>query len=560
MVTEKIGAILQDAAAKAGITEQVILDVPTQKGYGDYATSIALKSVKLLKKAPFLIAQDIVKHIATDPLIKKVEVIKPGFINVWVNEEEFAKRAAQTAKGEFEVAPFHFGENKKVMVEFAHPNTHKLFHIGHLRNISTGEAVVRLLEAVGNKVIRSNYQGDVGLHIAKTLYAIRKDKTDLKAPRTLHEKIKLLGSAYAKGQQDYDEVPAAKDEVHAINKMIYDMSPEIVDMWKETVQWSLEYFAQIYKRVGSRFDRCYYESEMYKRGVEIVNGLVEKGILKKSEGAIVFDGTEYGIDTRVFINSLGFPTYEGKELALAEREFSDFGEIDRNIHVVTPEQTSFFKITFKVEELIDEKKYKGKQFHLAYNWVKLKSGKMSSRTGNVIEGAWLIDEAKKKLASSFKVDEATAETLAVASVKYSFLKVSPVMEIFFDFDESISLDGNSAPYLIYSYVRTQSVLEKETGTQEVTDYSILNEDERALSRKLYLFGTAVHDAAKKLSPSILATYLFELAQEFNQFYQKNPILKSTGNEKAVRVMLTRATGNTIKEGLRLLGIETVRKM
>jgi arginyl-tRNA synthetase len=561
MIKEEIQKILQQAAKQAGVHTEVTLDIPTQKEYGDYATSVALKSVKELKKAPFLIAEDIVKHIEKKGIIRDVKVIKPGFINLWIDPAAFVTAAEDLANGKFTVEPAHLGPEKKVMVEFAHPNTHKLFHIGHLRNIATGESVVRLLEAAGNKVIRSNYQGDVGLHIAKTLYSIRKDKTDLASLKTLTEKIKLLGAAYAKGQQEYDEVPGAKDEIHNINKMIYEKDPAIVDLWTETVKWSLEYFNEIYKRVYSTFDRCYFESEMYKRGTEIVHDLLSKGILKKSEGAVVFDGTDYGTDTRVFINSLGFPTYEGKELALAEKEFADFGTLDRNIHVVTPEQTSFFQVTFKVEELIDPAKYKGKQYHLAYNWVKLKSGKMSSRTGNVIEGTWLIDEAKGILLERFKIDEETAEILAVAAVKYSFLKVSTSMEIYFDFEESITLEGNSAPYLNYTYVRTRSVLGKEQADAAVSlDGVELNDEDRMLAKKLYMFPGVVHEAAQKLSPNIVATYLFELSQDFNLLYQKNPILKAEGTVKALRLMLTKATGNTIHEGLRLLGIKTVQKM
>lgn len=561
MINETVKSILQEATGKTGITAEVVVDVPAQKGFGDFATSIALKSAGLLKKAPRAIAEEIVKNITPSPLIEKVGIIGPGFINVWVNPKEFLGSVNQAAKDEFSFPAHHLGPRKKVMVEFAHPNTHKLFHIGHMRNISTGETVVRLLEAVGNKVIRTNYQGDVGLHIAKCLYAIRKDKVDLKSLKTLQEKIKLLGAAYARGQQDYEAVPGAKDEIHNINKMIYEENPEIVPLWKETVQWSLKYFAGIYKRVGSKFDRLYFESETYKRGIEIVKDLLAKGLLKKSEGAVVFEGKPYGVDTRVFLNSLGFPTYEGKELALAEKEFSDWGELDRDIHVVTPEQTSFFQTTFKVEELIDPAKYKGRQYHLAYNWVQLKSGKMSSRTGNVIEGMWLVDEAKRILMEKFPALPAeTAETLAVGAVKYSFLKVSTAMEIAFDFEDSISLEGNSAPYLNYTFVRTRSVLEKDSAARAFSPDVAMNEEDRKLAKKLYLFPLAVHEAAAKLSPNLLTNYLFELAQDFNLFYQKNPILKAEGDVRGLRLALTRATGATIRKGLSLLGIETVNKM
>lgn len=371
---------------------------------------------------------------------------------------------------------------------------------------------------------------------------------------------------YTAGTKAYEDNPKAKEEVIKINKMIYDQDPDIMPLWKETKRWSLDYFDKVYARVGSHFDRLYLESEFYARGTEVSKNALEKGILEKSQGAIIFNGKKYGLDTRVFINSLGFPTYEGKELGLAEKEFSEFGELDKNIHVVTPEQTSFFKVTFKVEELLNEKKYKNKQYHLIYEWVKLKEGKMSSREGNIIEADWLIDQIKEKILKRFKCDKETAEILAVASAKYSFLKNSTQTIIHFDIDESIAVDGNSAPYLVYTYVRCQSVLKKANITlrQAQDDKSVMvsatNHDELNLLRKLYQFPEIVLKSAEQFSPNFIATYLYELSSQFNLFYQKNPILKSEKDIKELRLLITMATGRIIKKGLELLGIKTVEKM
>lgn len=560
MVINEVQSLIQKAALKIGITGEILVTVPTQKDYGDFATNIALKSASILKKKPIDIAQELIKNIEKGDLISEVKIIGPGFINIWVNPHVFIEEVKKLADNIFIFPPFHFGAQKKVMVEFAHPNTHKLFHIGHLRNIATGETIVRILEAAGNKVIRGNYQGDIGLHIAKCLYGIKSSKTDINKYKTLHEKIEFIGKMYSKGSKLYETDQAAKAEIIKINKMIYDLDKQILPLWEETRRWSLEYYDSIYKRVYSHFDRLYFESEITRRGLEISNEIYKKGILEKSQGAIVFNGKKYGLDTRVFINSLGFPTYEGKELGLAEKEISDFGELDKIIHTVTPEQASFFKVTFKVEELIDEKKYKNKQRHLIYEWVNAKEGKMSSREGNIIEGNWLLDETKKKILSRFNCKLETAEILAVASVKYSFLKNSLDNVVAFDFDESISVDGNSAPYLIYTYVRTQGILNKEKLEDRTVAKLKMNNDENQLLRKLNQYTAVVYESASKLSPNILATYLFELSQLFNLFYQKNPILKSDTDTKAVRIMLTRAVGNTVKNGLNLLGIKTVEKM
>ncbi len=569
MIKDKLQENLKIALTKMNVDEKEInIESPTNPNFGDYATSIALKLAKSLKQNPLQVAEKIKDNFPKDDLIEKIEVIKPGFINFWISPSYYISTLPDLAQAKFSYPPYHLGKNKKIMIEFAHPNTHKLFHIGHLRNISIGESLVRIFEVAGNKVIRSNYQGDVGLHIAKCLWYIKNNPDELDHARNspLKSRISFLGQAYSAGQVKYDTDQQAKKEIVEINGMIYNQDKDILPLWKETKKWSFDYFDLIYKRVYSRFDRLYPESEFAKRGIEICKLAEKKGILKQSEGALVFVGKPYGLDTRVFINSLGYPTYEGKELALAEKETTEFGELDKIIHVVTPEQTSFFKVTFKVEELLDEKKFKNKQYHLAYEWVKLKKlGKMSSRMGNIVAADWLIDKAKEKIIQNFKCDGNTAETIAISAVKYSFLKNNVFSQIAFDFDESISLEGNSGPYLLYTYVRTQSVLNKVTTvgrpskSRNIIPSKIIKE-ESALLRSLHQYPETVYEAAKNLSPNLIANYLYDLAQKYNLFYQKHKILESEEKTRNFRLLLTRATGQVIKNGLYLLGIKTVEKM
>jgi len=563
MVEEKIIKNLSLSLKKIGTPQaEINLEIPANFSYGDYSTSLPLKLAGVLKKKPLDIAAELKANFPTCNEIEKIDVVAPGFVNFWVTKEKLIDQSKKTITGDFDFPKFHLGKNKKIMVEFAHPNTLKLFHIGHLRNISTGESIVRILEAGGNKVVRSNYQGDVGLHIAKCLYGLKSSKFKVQSAKTIDEKIKLIGKAYTVGTRAYEDDPKAKEEILDINRKIYEKDASIMPLWDKTRKWSLEYFDNVYKRVYSHFDRLYFESESYERGMEICKKALKKGILEKSQGAIVFNGKKYGLDTRVFINSQGFPTYEGKEVGLAEKEFSDFGEIDKNIHCVTPEQASFFKVTFKVEELLNEKKYKGKQYHLAYNWVNLKEGKMSSRVGNIIEGPWLIDETKRKIMEKSACDQETAEVLAVAAIKYSFLKQSIADAIAFDLDESISVAGNSAPYLIYTYVRCQSVLKKNDVNLAMEQFNneTVGNDELTLLRKLYQFPSVVLKAATTLSPNIIANYIYELASSFNIFYQKNPILKADAETKKTRLLVTAAIAAVIKKGLDLLGIKTVKKM
>ncbi len=565
MEKDKIKKNLAAALVKIGAGNiDADLEHPANSRFGDYSTSIALKLTKQLKKNPLEIAQMIADNFPKIDLVAKIDIVKPGFVNFWLATDYLINDTRNIAEENITYPKFYLGKEHKIMVEFAHPNTHKLFHIGHLRNISTGEAIVRILEAAGNKVIRTNYQGDVGLHIAKCLYQIRNSQSAISNYKSLNDKIKFLGEAYAKGQQTYETNEKTKQEILDINRMIYEQDPKIMKLWKETRQWSLEYYEEIYRRVGSHFDRLYFESELTKRGIELCRQAQDMGLLEKSQGAIVFNGKKYGLDTRVFINSLGLPTYEGKELALAEKEFSDFDELDKNIHVVTPEQKSFFNVTFKVEQLLDPKKYDNKQYHLVYEWVNLRSGKMSSREGNVIEGNWLLDETKRKIQESYKCDDMVAETLAVAAVKYSFLKTGTENQIAFDFNESISLEGNSGPYLLYTYVRTQSVLKKAVNQvshdRDLIGNNDLNTEESDVLRTLYHFPEIVGKAAANFAPNLIANYLYDLAQKFNLFYQKQPILKAKGKTRNLRLTLTRATANVLKNGLYLLGINTVDKM
>jgi arginyl-tRNA synthetase len=564
MIEEKIKDVLKKAvfAVAPDFDGELQLTTP-QLQFGDFSSNVALILAKKLKRNPMDLAEEIRGKIEQSEGIAEVQALKPGFINVWLSKKTLIAPLEDAVNNTFSFPSFSYGPEKKVMVEFAHPNTHKLFHIGHLRNISTGETVCRILTAVGNKVIRTNYQGDVGMHIAKCLWGIKarmkKDGEKLFENLSLQEKIKLLGKGYSEGQTAYEESETAKAEIIEINKQIYTQDPKIADLWKTTRAWSIEYFEEMYKRLYSHFDRCYFESEVHEQGLKTSYELLEKGILEKSQGAVVFNGEKYGMDTRVFINSLGFPTYEGKELGLAPKEFSDFGTLDKAIHVVTPEQTSFFKITFKVEELWDNEKFGGKQFHLIYEWVKLKEGKMSSRTGNVVEASWLLDEIKKKILDKFENGKDVVETLAVAAVKYSFLKNTTNSIIAFDIDESISLEGNSAPYILYTNVRTKSILGKETDNTGTYPTDIA-QDESVMLRLIYQYTDKVYRAASTLSPNTIAGYLYDLCREYNVFYQKNPILKADPNQKYIRLKITQAVGNIITHGLGLLGIKTVEKM
>jgi arginyl-tRNA synthetase len=403
------------------------------------------------------------------------------------------------------------------------------------------------------------------------------------------DKAHFLGTGYAEGVKLYDSKKLER-EIDETNVFLYqkcsgkkitsDFKPEEQErLWKlyeETRKWSLDYYDEFYKRFYTEFDHLFFEKDMVARGVELVKGCIGR-VFEKSEETVIFPGEKYGLHTRVFITAKGNPTYEGKEMANAFAEYEAFA-FDKKIHVVANEQAGYFQVVFKALELIDPEKFKDKQHHLSMGMVQLKDRKMSSRTGDVLTVDWLLDEIKNRveeLATEGRIGseekDDTIEKIVIGAVKYSVLKVGTTQDAIFDIESSVSLEGNSGPYLQYTFARTQSVLAKEqraegTGQRAKGNsmpYALsskLEAEERQLLRLLARFPEIVAEAAERLAPNLLCTYLFELAQSFNLFYQKHQILKAEEEVKELRLGLTKATGEVLKEGLSLLGIKAPEKM
>ncbi|HUD44583.1 MAG TPA: arginine--tRNA ligase [Patescibacteria group bacterium] len=578
------------------------ISISNDSRFGEYSTNVALIAAKKLGKSPMEAADEILHQLRTQDLelrtIDRVEVVKPGFINFFLTKQALLDQVSELL-GEKEKVD-HKKTLKKVMVEFTDPNPFKEFHIGHLYTNIVGESICRLLESQGIEVKRVCYQGDVGLHVAKAIWGmteiirhsresgnlsekipdqVRNDIEEIEK-LTLQERAKFLGEAYALGAKAYEEDEKAKAEIISLNKKVYEHDSSIKDLYTKGREWSLAYFEKIYQRLGTHFDRYYFESEVGSKGLEFVKNNMDKGIFEASEGAIVFHGENYGLHTRVFINSLGLPTYEAKELALAPTKYADY-PYDLSIIITANEVNDYFKTVLKALSLINSD-LAAKTKHLSHGMVTLPEGKMSSRTGDVITGEWLLDEAVKRAVkiisrrdSEVMVDSNISEAVGVGAVKYALLHSSIGKDIIFNFAESISLDGNSGPYLQYTYVRCLSILEKsnvipaKAGIQTNKDWILdqvqndnkMTKEELQILRELNYFDEIVAQAAKDFSPHVLCTYLFNLAQEFNSFYQKVPILKAeTEEQKNLRLLLVLATAKVIKEGLNLLGIEAPERM
>lgn len=532
--------------------KDVVLEFPENEAFGDYSSNVAFRA----KVAANEVVEKLQKDKELARIVGKIEVAGHSFINFWLKKEVLVQNLADIEKKGEGYGKSDMQRGKKLMFEFAHPNTHKAFHIGHLRNITTGESLARLTEFTGAEVIRVNYQGDVGLHIAKAIWGIQ--KLGFSNPGKVKSRAEFLGKAYAAGATAYEGDGEAKEKINELNKKIYSKEdPGINKIYEETRKWSLDYFAVIYERVYAKFDRFYFESECAENGKQIALEALKKGILAESEGAIIFPGSEYGLHDRVFITGQGAPTYEAKDLGLARLQFGEYNP-DLILHVVGPEQSGYFQVIFKALELILPET-KDREVHIPYGWVRLKEGKMSSRTGNVVLGESLLDDAKSSIKKSFDTMDETAEKIAVAAVKYSFLKNGLGQDIAFDLKESVSLEGNSGPYLQYTVARANSVLAKaKIKKGETKAGGDINEEELKILRSLVRFSEVIETAAKNYSPNLLCNYLYDLAQKFNTFYNKYRIIDSDNEQ--FRLVLTQGTGQVLENGLKLLGIQSPEKM
>ena len=572
----------------------ITLEHPTDEAHGDYATNVAFQfkiqnskfkvAVNNSKLAKAFTPREIAHHLVNvlkkeqPEFIDRIEVAGSGFINFWLSEHFLFDELKHILDLGEKYGESTSGKGKKILLEFTDPNPFKEFHIGHLYSNIVGESLARLLEATGATVKRANYQGDVGLHVAKALFGLlqipnAKLQIQKWEKKTLEERVKILGQAYALGARAYEEDDGVKKEIEELNSKIYAQDPEIQELYNKGREWSLEYFESIYKRLGTAFDFYYFEREAGKIGLELVKQHLKDGIFEKSQGAIVFPGEKHGLHTRVFVNSQGLPTYEAKDLGLAPTKFKDFA-YDESIIITGNEVDEYFRVVLKALALINPALGQ-KTKHLSHGMVRLPRGKMSSRTGDVITGEWLLDEAKQRVMEIIRkagtldksIQDSVAETVGLGAVKYALLKSSIGRDIVFDFKESVSFEGNSGPYLQYTFARCKSVLKNSKFKIQslklqlgIQNYQF-NSEELTILRWLYRYPEAVDLAAKEFSPNVICGYLFELAQRFNAFYNKHRILQAKEKEvREFRMQLTTAVSQVLSNGLYLLGIGAPQKM
>jgi len=589
IVKKSVGSLIKEAI-------DFSIESPDDKNHGDYSTNVALILAKKIGKNPIETANLIKESFNTvqdKKIFQKIEVVN-GFINFFIADKVFIDSLKKIDK--------NFGKNKKakgpeshrrIIIDYTDPNPFKEFHIGHLMSNAIGESLSRIFEFQGAKVKRVCYQGDVGIHVAKVIWGILQNKNNFpKDSDFLSKKIKFLSVAYAVGAEAYEKDENAKKEIVALNEKIFGKSDkEINKLYDKGKKWSLEHFDELYKKLGTKFDYFIFESQVSDLGKKIVEKGLKDGIFENSEGAVVFKGEKYGLHTRVFINSEGLPTYEAKDLGLAEIKYKKYA-YDQSVIVTGNEVNEYFKVMLCAMDKVAPKLAE-KTKHIGHGMLRLPEGKMSSRTGKVITGESLIEKVEGLVKEKIKDRELSekekseiTEKVAIGAIKYSVLKQSIGSDIIYDFDKSISFEGDSGPYLQYSYMRAESVLRKaksekikpsfrkisrlrsNRGSSMPTSSSMLDKigtelgpnEITELEKAMYYFPEIILKAQQNYEPHFLVLYLTELAGIFNSYYARNKIADKKDEFSPYKVALTNAFAAIMKNGMWLLGINSLEKM
>ena len=535
---------------------------------GDYTTNIAMQLAGKYGKNPREFAQELILQINTqidqNENIEKVEIAGPGYLNFYFSKKFFKNILEDILEKKENWGKNILLKDKVFLAEHTDPNLFKEVHIGHVMTNTIGESIYRIAGFFGADTKNVTFQGDVGLHIAKAIWGIQNIGESLPLDKTPYEKQQFLGKCYVFGEKNFTENQKAKEEILVINKKIYTKKDnEINKIYDLGKSWSLSYLDTVYKILGSKFDYYFLESETFEDGERIVRENIGK-VFKKSQGAIIFEGSKYGFHDRVFINSEGLPTYEAKDIGLFYKKWKKYNP-DISLTVTGGDQDQYFKTVRKAAGLIN-KEWEEKTVHIAHGVLKLSSGKMSSRKGQIVRAQDWIDSATESIIDKMKDRNISneeinsiANKIAIAGIKYSILKVSAGKDIVYDEKTALDFRGNSGPYLQYTYVRANSILLRKNKIQS-ENIKIKNNNIEDIEKMLYRFPEEVEKSLKFYSSHYIANYLYNLASEFNSFYAKTKVLDKDNPDHFYNLAIVEAFLYTMKNGLYLLGIETVDKM
>lgn len=569
MVMEKLVAALKKAVNDVYACDlEVELSRPEEQ-FGDYSTNMAMRLASELEKKPREIAEELSGKISEIDLVAGVEVAGPGFINIKMKDEFFGLVVKSIIGEKDEFGKSELLKDQSVVVEYSDPNPFKVLHVGHLYTSVVGDAIANLFANAGANVHRVNFGGDVGRHVAITIWSILQELGG-ERPEDLQKiektnRASWLAGHYVSGNNKFEDDEAVKAQVLELNKRLYeivaskDVGSPLGQIYWVCRGWSYEYFDEFYERIGTRFEKYYPESETVETGLAAVRENVGK-VFTESEGAVVFNGEVHNMHTRVFINGQGLPTYETKDIGLVLKKSQDYN-FDKSVIITGNEQSEYMQVVLKALEQF-QPDLVAKTTHITHGLVKMPGGvKMSSRLGNILGAEDVI----------YEVDNANTEAngvqntvVALGALRYGFARYRIGADIIFDPAESVSLHGNSGPYLQYAYARASSILEKAGSEKREADSTESSYDlqspifdlaERSLARKISEYPEVVSKATTELMPHYVCTYLYELAQKFNSFYESSRIIGDQRQE--VRAQLVAAYAQVLKNGLALIGVETL---
>ncbi len=537
---------------------EVVLTRPEAQ-FGDYATNVAMQLAKPLGRNPREVAEEIVETLRGSDEFAEVAVAGPGFINIRLTDMALLNEAKREPGKPYTGVSY--------VMEYSCPNAFKELHTGHLYQTFAGDILAKLVENAGATVHRTSFGGDVGLHVAKCLWGMVAELGEI-SPEKLNTvgddafaRARWISNCYVKGAGAYEESDEAKQEIDELNKTIYgfhnddDHDSPLAQIYWQTRQWSFDYFDAFYEQLQVDSLRYYPESATAPTGMEVVKAQLEKGNLKESEGAVVFEGDEEKhLHTRVFVTSKGLPTYETKDIGVIWQEQADYN-FDKRILITGNDQKEYMRVVFAAADTF-QPGIAETMTHLTNGTVKFGDGKkMSSRLGNVTRAVDVLEVVREKTRELVQ-DEALVEPVALGAIKYVFAKYRLGGDIAFNVDDTVTLNGNSGPYIQYAHARACSIHDKASATP--TQPETLDENERALVRKLGEYAGVVEAATRELMSHLICTYLYELAQEFNRFYEKSRIVGDV--REAERLYLVEQYIGTLADGLRLLGIHAPEKL
>ncbi len=597
--------VLQEATAQSltalydqSFTETDFQVSQTKPEFEGNYTIVLFSLIKNLKKSPETLGKEIGDELTQkhSHLFSKYNVIK-GFLNLTISDNYLLQLLNKNYND------VCFGKHKlngeKIMVEYSSPNTNKPIHLGHLRNNFLGWSVAEILEANGYEVIKSCIINDRGIHICKSMIAWQKFANGATPQSTKTKGDHFVGEYYVRFNDELKkEVEVLKSEgvekeqaekqaplMQQAQDMLLDWEkgmPEVIDLWKKMNGWVYEGFDITYKRIGSDFDKTYYESNTYLLGKDIVKEGLRKGVfIKEDDGSIWIDLTEDGLDKKIVQRRDGTSVYITQDMGLAKQKYEEY-KIDKSIYVIGDEQNYHMKVLKLIAEKLELPNAKNIH-HLSYGMVELPSGKMKSREGTVVDADEIIDEmiatAKQHTEELGKVKDFEEhelielyKTLGLGAMKFYLLRVDPKKRMVFNPEESIDFHGFTGPFVQYTFARIQSVLRKVDSSQLTVDSSILPDNRHPTSENLHplekeliltveQYSTIIEQAANELNPSVIANYVFHLAKTFNSFYTEHSIANAESEEKKqLRLHIASMTANVIKSGMQLMGIQVPERM